>query len=56
MIAVGGILKIAGVADVQQTEVGVGRHVKLFGILDMLFAALFVYRKTSKLGFLPMCC
>jgi hypothetical protein len=56
MIAVGGIVKIAGVADVQLTEVGVGRYVKLFGILDILFAALFVYRKTSKLGFLLICC
>ena len=36
--------------------VGVGPYIKLFGIMDVLFAALFVYHKTFKLGFILICC
>ena len=58
-IAVLGVLKLTGnprVAE-EMSKLGVGRYLRLLGVMEIAFAALFVVPATMKLGFIlaPWC-
>lgn len=54
MVAMSGIMKLLGSADVVKmlNAVGVGEYRPFLGLAEIIFAALFVYPKTMKLGFI----
>ena len=58
LIALSGVLKLTGNPKILEgmTALGVGRHVRLLGVMELAFAALFVVPTTMKLGFLLSSC
>ena len=52
LIALSGVLKLSGNPKILETmtALGVGRHLRLLGIMELAFAALFVVPATMKLG------
>ena len=57
LIALSGVLKLSGAKVVEtMTTLGVGRHVRLLGIMELAFAVLFVVPATTKLGFILASC
>ena len=57
-IAFLGVLKLAGNARVteEMSKLGVGRYLRLLGLIEIAFAALFVVPATMKLGFVLASC
>ncbi|ARK11065.1 DoxX family protein [Fibrivirga algicola] len=53
-----GVMKLTKSPEVVETlgKVGVADHVTMLGIMEIVFAALFVYPKTMKLGFILLSC
>jgi hypothetical protein len=53
LIALSGVLKLTGNVKVaeEMSKLGVGRHLRLLGVMEIAFAALFVVPATMKLGF-----
>jgi len=58
MIALSGVLKLSANPKIVEamTELGVGRHLRLLGLMELAFAALFVVPATMKLGFILASC
>src|SRR5215472_12526450 len=58
LVAFLGVLKLTGNARVteEMTKVGVGRYLRLLGVMEIAFAALFVAPATMKLGFILASC
>jgi hypothetical protein len=58
LIALSGALKLSGNPKIVETmaALGVGRHLRLLGVMEVAFAALFVVPATMKLGFLLASC
>ena len=58
VIALSGVLKLSGNPKIVETmtTLGVGRHLRLLGIMEVAFAALFVVPATMKLGFILASC
>ena len=58
LIGLSGVLKVSGNPKIAQTmtSLGVGRHVRMLGVMELAFAALFVAPATMKLGFLLASC
>lgn len=58
MTSMSGIMKLIGAEEVTRklTEAGVGDYIPVLGIMELLFAALFLYPKTMKVGFLLLTC
>ena len=58
LIAFLGVLKLLGNPRVVQemSRVGVGRYLRLLGVMEIVFAALFVVPATMKLGFILASC
>jgi len=58
LIALLGVLKLTGNPRVveEMSRVGVGRYLRLLGVMEMAFAALFVVPVTMKLGFILASC
>jgi hypothetical protein len=58
LIGLSGVLKVSGNPKILQTmtSLGVGRHVRMLGVMELAFAALFVAPATMKLGFLLAFC
>jgi hypothetical protein len=58
LIMVSGIAKLAGVAPVVETltKLGVGRYLHLLGVMELVFATLFVIPATMHLGFILASC
>src|SRR5258708_21860319 len=54
LIALSGVLKLSGNPKIVEgmAALGVGRYVRLLGVMDLVFAALFVLPATMKLGFI----
>jgi len=54
MVGMSGVMKLAGSADIIKmlNAVGVGEYRTHLGIAEILFAALFAYPKTMKIGLL----
>jgi hypothetical protein len=58
LIALLGVLKLTGnprVAE-EMSKLGVGRYLRLLGVMEIAFAALFVVPATMKLGFILASC
>ena len=58
LIALSGVMKLAGNPKILEgmTTLGVGRYVRLLGVMELAFAILFVIPATFKLGFLLSSC
>lgn len=58
MLVMSGVMKIAGSQQIVQglTKGGLGSYITLFGIIELISVALFIYPKTYKIGFLLICC
>jgi|SRR6516165_3119244 hypothetical protein len=58
VIALGAIAKIAGLKSATEALArnGVGNYVRALGIMEIIFVALFLYKKTFRLGFYLLCC
>jgi hypothetical protein len=58
LIVLSGVLKLSGNPTILETmtALGVGRHVRLLGVMELTFAALFVVPATMKIGFLLASC
>lgn len=54
MLAMSGIMKLIGAEQVVSglSKAGLGNYILLFGILELISLALFIYPKTYKIGFL----
>jgi len=54
LIAVSAVMKIAKNPRIVQemTPLGVGKYLQLLGVMELVFAAMFVIPATSKLGFI----
>src|SRR5882724_1277178 len=58
LIALSGVLKLSGNPKIVagMAALGVGRYVRLLGVMELVFAALFVFPATMKLGFILTSC
>ena len=58
LIMASGIAKLAGVAPLVEglNKLGVGRYRHLLGVMELVFAAMFVIPATMKLGFILASC
>ena len=58
LIALSGVLKLSGNSAIVEgmSKLGVGPHLRLLGVMELTFAALFVIPATMKLGFILASC
>jgi hypothetical protein len=58
LIALSGVLKLSGNPAIVEgmTRLGVGRYLRLLGVMEIAFAVLFVVPATMKLGFILASC
>jgi hypothetical protein len=58
MVILSGIMKLAGAKAVVEklSAMGVAPYIPLFGILEIVFATLFIIPKTMRLGFVLLSC
>ncbi len=58
MITASGIGKLAGAQAMVEglTKAGVGPYISMLGAMELVFTALFLFPKTSKIGFLLLTC
>ena len=58
LIALSGVLKLSGNPAIVETmtQLGVGRYLRLLGVMEVTFAVLFVIPATMKLGFILASC
>src|ERR1700756_5737510 len=57
LILMSAVMKLTGAEQVVQglTKAGLGSYIKLFGVIELLSLALFLFPKTYKIGFLLLC-
>ncbi len=58
LIGVGGVLKLSGNPTIagEMSKLGVGRYLRLLGVIEISCATLFVVPATMKLGFILASC
>jgi hypothetical protein len=58
LIALSGALKLSGNPKIAEamSRLGVGRYLRLLGVMEIAFAAMFVVPATMKLGFILASC
>ena len=58
MVVLSGVFKLVGSEQVVTTlnKVGVGSYVTILGVMEIAFAALFLYSKTMRIGFVLLSC
>ena len=58
LIALSGVLKLTGNPRIaaEMSKLGVGRYLRLLGVMEIAFAAMFVVPVTMKLGFILASC
>ncbi len=58
LVLTSGIMKLAGAPPVVEgmTKLGVGPYIPVLGAMEIVFTALFLFPKTSKIGFLLLTC
>jgi uncharacterized membrane protein YphA (DoxX/SURF4 family) len=58
LILTSGIMKLAGAQQIVDgmTKLGVGPYIPVLGTMEIVFTALFLFPKTSKIGFLLITC
>jgi hypothetical protein len=57
MLIMSAVMKLTGAVQVVNglTKIGLGSYITLFGIIELISVALFLYPKTYKVGFLLIC-
>jgi sorbitol-specific phosphotransferase system component IIC len=57
MLIMSAVMKLTGAEQVVNglTKIGLGSYITLFGIIELISVALFLYPKTYKVGFLLIC-
>jgi hypothetical protein len=58
MVIMSGVMKLMKSDQVVSTlnNVGVGAYINLLGLMEIVFAGLFLYPKTMKIGFILLSC
>ena len=58
LVIASGIMKLAGAPQIVEgmTKLGVGPYIPVLGAMEIVFAVLFLFPKTSKIGFLLVTC
>ena len=58
MPVLSGVMKLTKSPELvaQLTKAGVGNQITMLGLMEIVFAALFIYPKTMKLGFILLSC
>ncbi|AKD56605.1 DoxX family protein [Spirosoma radiotolerans] len=58
MAILSGVMKLTQSPEIVATlsKAGVGQHVLALGTMEIVFAALFIYPKTMKIGFILLSC
>jgi hypothetical protein len=58
MVAMSAFMKLSGNPQLVDgmTKIGFAPYIKLFGVIELVSLILFFYPKTSKIGFLLLCC
>jgi hypothetical protein len=58
MAIMSGLMKLSGSEEIISTlgKVGVAEHLVVLGLMEIVFAALFIYSKTMRLGFILLSC
>ncbi|MES2381691.1 MAG: DoxX family protein [Bacteroidota bacterium] len=58
MLVMSGVMKLMASPQIVDSlgKIGLGSYITLLGIIEILAVALFVYPKTSRIGFLLLCC
>ena len=58
MLIMSGMMKLIGAEQIVTglTKTGLGSYITLFGVIELISVALFLYPKTYKIGFLLICC
>jgi uncharacterized membrane protein YphA (DoxX/SURF4 family) len=58
MVLLSGFMKLAGAKSVvdKLSAMGVGPYIPLFGVMEIVFAILFIIPKTMRLGFVLLSC
>jgi hypothetical protein len=57
MLLMSAIMKLTGAPAIVESfgKAGLGNYITLIGVIELAAVALFIYPKTSKLGFLLLC-
>jgi hypothetical protein len=58
LILTSGIMKLSGAPQIVEgmTKLGVGPYIPVLGAMEVIFVVLFLFPKTSKIGFLLITC
>ena len=58
MITLSGVMKLiqAEAVVTTLTPMGLAPYIQFLGIMEIIFAALFIFNKTRKIGFMLLCC
>ncbi len=58
MLVMSGVIKLMAAPQIVEGlgKMGLASYITLFGIIELIAVALFVYPKTNKIGFLLICC
>ncbi|MES2655130.1 MAG: DoxX family protein [Bacteroidota bacterium] len=58
MLVMSGVMKLMASPQIVDSlgKIGLGSYITLLGIIEILAVALFIYPKTSRIGFLLLCC
>jgi hypothetical protein len=57
MLAMSAIMKLVGAKQVTEgmSKIGLGNYITLIGLIELISVVLFIYPKTTKIGFLLLC-
>jgi len=57
MLTMSGVMKLVGAKQVTEgmSKIGLGNYITLLGLIELVSVALFIYPKTTKIGFLLLC-
>ena len=58
MLVMSGVMKLMAAPQIVEgfNKIGLGSYTTFIGIIELISVALFVYPKTSRIGFLLLCC
>ncbi|MFY9308598.1 MAG: DoxX family protein [Bacteroidia bacterium] len=58
MVVMSGIMKLAGSQQIVEGlgKIGLGKYIAFLGIIELVSVGLLAYPKTSRIGFLLLCC
>lgn len=58
MLVMSGVMKLMAAPQIVEGlgKMGLGSYITIFGIIELIAVGLFIYPKTSRIGFLLICC